>query len=306
MKIAVIGDHCLDIDYIGEYDGLMSREIEKLPVFNCGNVRYSGGGAANIVELLAGLGAKVFPVGAYGDIEGDILMDKVWQARDETWDKDQTVNWMVEGQPTPSFIKFYQKSGQHIFRMNKKSLLLNPNIEEKIIYSINHLDVDATIVADYDETGNGIVTGKILAAVSKKECKLKIGTSRSNIKRLLDTHDFHFVFGNEKEVTPGDLYSSTRIIVTRGGFGSYISYVGGIWASSASDPLVKDIDICGCGDSFLSAFVIKKLNGESDLECLKWANAAGRAQARKLFGAHTLSWEEIIKEHEELYGKSMA
>jgi len=316
VRIAVVGDHCLDIDYIGEYDGLMSREIERLPVFNCSSVRYSGGGAANIVQLLSGLGAEVYPAGAYDDVEGEILMDKVWQAHEEIWDNEETVDWMIEGQPTPSFIKYYQRSGQHIFRMNKKSEPLKLTIEAQLIENIGQLAVDAIIVADYDETGNGIVTFGILDAIIKRP-GLKFGTSRT---RPSVFGDFDYVVLSEKESQKcdveeyGDL-DEPQLIITKGADGacmySDLFYMRHdrpheIALIDKDKHLTKDIGICGCGDSFLSAFVIKKLEGLDDLECLRWGNAAGRAQARKLYGAHTFTWQEIGMEYTDLYGMNMA
>ena len=302
MRIAVIGDHCLDIDYIGEYDGLMSREIEKLPVFNCHTVRHSGGGAANIVDALDGLGVNVLPVGAWGDIEGDILMS-CWDNIDDTY--------MMLGQPTPAFIKHYQRSGQHIFRMNKKSIPLKEDVEENLIEAIGMLDVDAVIVADYDETGNGIVTPKIKGHILDMQ-GLKFATSRTDPGSM---KDMDYVLMSEKEavlsyVGYNGALNHSKLVVTLGASGSCIRQLkmGNSAYNYAKIPedkqLTKNIDICGCGDSFLSAFVIKKLEGLPDLECLQWGNAAGRAQARKLYGAHTLTWDEIGIEYAELYAKT--
>jgi len=69
-----------------------------------------------------------------------------------------------------------------------------------------------------------------------------------------------------------------------------------------SMPLDGKIDTCGCGDVFLAMLSLCLHSGASFEDSTKAANAAARAESRKLFGAHPVALEKIEAEYEGMWG----
>lgn len=321
--IAVIGDHNVDIDYVGTYPGLMSREQESLAVFESSpeSVRYSGGGAANIVETLADIQVTALPVGVW-DWSGSILrsvrsgiLSNIFHS------KGISDKGLVHGATVPAFIKYYRPSGVHVFRANIASEPISAEVEDRLVGMIEKLDgiADLVIVADYDETGNGVITKSVLEAIYYLSCP-KIGLSRERADRL---YGYDYLILNQMEIrkaTKGraidsikqyadelwNIVSPKNIIITLEGEGA-------VWYTKETDnpffqetmidsvPLTTQIDTCGCGDAFVALFAACIARGDDVEQAIKAGNAAGRAQARKLCGAHNITIDEVKREWQEVY-----
>ena len=322
--IAVIGDHNLDIDYVGSYPGLMSREHESLAVFESSpeNVRYSGGGAANIVEMLADVGTIVLPAGAW-DLSVCLQSKALWEIF-VSRDKIRT-RYMAEGLSTPAFIKYYRQSGGHIFRANIASEPMTEEVEGSLIEKIQKLEriADLVIVADYDETGNGVITMPVREAIRKHLSCPKIGLSRERADKL---YDYDYLILNQTEIRKAtlgrwidgikqysvDLWGLVRpknLIITLEGEGAVLYQEGGMHGCFPklheniieSVPLTGQIDTCGCGDAFVALFAACIARGDDIEQAIRAGNAAGRAQARKLCGAHNITIGEVKREWRKLY-----
>jgi len=320
QTIAVIGDHNLDIDYVGSYSGLMSREHESLAVFESlpENVRYSGGGAANIVEALVDIEADTIPVGIW-----DTHTQRSRMLAHRFNEKSISHDGMVSGLSTPAFIKFYRPSGAHVFRANIASEPMTKEVEDRLIAKIQGLAgvADLVIVADYDETGNGVITMPVREAIRKYLSCPKIGLSRERADKL---YEYDYLILNQMEIrkaTRGraidgikqyaiDLWGLVRpknIIITLEGEGAVLYQTGkqGYFSKLhenmiESVPLTGQIDTCGCGDAFVALFAACIARGDDVEQAIKAGNAAGRAQARKLCGAHNITIDEVKREWQEL------
>lgn len=333
ISIAVIGDHNLDIDYIGSYPGLMSREHDSLAVFESkdSDVRYSGGGAANIVEMLADIETKmIIPVGVWNT--WTCQRSKALSRLFRLFRKDRiSTGYMTQGISTPAFIKFYRPSGVHIFRANIASEEMTTKIEDEVISDIEALQgkVDLVIVADYDETGKGVITDVVRAAIHQRLSCPKIGLSRTRCDKL---RGYDYLILNETELKravydkSGDIKQNVRdlcnkllpenVIITLEGKGA-VWYSQKIQSKSdiprtlismklketivPSVSLTENIDTCGCGDAFVALFAACIARGDDIEQAIKAGNAAGRAQARMLCGARNITVEQIKSEWEELY-----
>lgn len=199
--VAVIGDHCLDKDYCGDFGNVMSREQGDMPIFDSANAHYSGGGAANIVDLLQNWGVRVLPCGVWNplhDVNSKILLDR-WQ----TGFVD--TQFMVEGYGTPAYVKYYKEDGEHVFRANEVAQEFEPDIQEDFhhqVFLLSKEPIDIVIVADYNEDGRGILTDSMLQdADSLFQCPT-VGLSRQRIKEL---KGYDYLILNEEE-----LINSTR------------------------------------------------------------------------------------------------
>ena len=319
QTIAVIGDHNLDIDYVGSYSGLMSREHESLAVFESlpENVRYSGGGAANIVEALVDIEADTIPVGIW-----DTHTQRSRMLAHRFNEKSISHDGMVSGLSTPAFIKFYRPSGAHVFRANIASEPMTKEVEDRLIAKIQGLAgvADLVIVADYDETGNGVITMPVREAIRKYLSCPKIGLSRERADKL---YEYDYLILNQMEIrkaTRGRAIDSIKryakelwhvvapknIIITLEGEGAawYNCTDEKVFIQETmveSVPLTGQIDTCGCGDAFVALFAACIARGDDVEQAIKAGNAAGRAQARKLCGAHNIAIDEVKREWQELY-----
>jgi bifunctional ADP-heptose synthase (sugar kinase/adenylyltransferase) len=65
--------------------------------------------------------------------------------------------------------------------------------------------------------------------------------------------------------------------------------------------LKGNTDSCGCGDTFLAIFSSCIMAGYGLEESMKISNSGARAVARKLYGAHCTTIDEIANEYEALY-----
>jgi len=186
------------------------------------------------------------------------------------------------------------------------------------IYAIEG-QVDYIIVADYDEEEKGVLTDQALRHIKRllDEAPL-IRLSRKRIKRMIK---YDYLILDHEELKQAIYYNSTvnlqtnvaklwtknmpdNIIVTLQGEGAG-------WYNKEFDnelivpsvPLIDNTDTCGCGDAFVAMFAACIAVGQEPGQAIQWGNAAGRAQARKLYGARNISVEEIEREWEELYAE---
>ena len=67
----------------------------------------------------------------------------------------------------------------------------------------------------------------------------------------------------------------------------------------SSVPL-KDVDPCGCGDTFMAAFSSAIMANYNVTQAASIGNAAARVVARKKFGAAAPSMDEVEKEYVEI------
>jgi bifunctional ADP-heptose synthase (sugar kinase/adenylyltransferase) len=177
LSVLVLGDHCLDRDCIGTYSGF-AREKEGLPIFRIDRVNYKPGGAGYLASSFAVLGIETIAAGVWGDREDSnrlILEEKLNASRIDT-------SGMVEGARTPTFEKYYLPSGEHIWRADVVPEEIKRETEENMLKILQSLleDIQFIVVTDYDETGKGVCTDRVLELVS--DCnKTRFGASRERI-----------------------------------------------------------------------------------------------------------------------------
>ena len=340
ISIAVIGDMNLDIDFIGEYSGLMSREKESLAIHSSESdkVFYSGGGAGNIVEVLSSMGVgAIYPVGAWNPTLCDRSLSLY--RRYMKLPGIASMEYMAEGYSTPAFIKFYMPSGHHIFRANVGADVMSEETEKQLVGNLSRLpEVDLVIVADYDEDGRGVLSGKVHTAIynsfvlpSRHSDQVMVGLSRKRIGSLcnydyllLNTKELDGFTSKEKNVDRAwqiaDLMGRTKTknvlltledegcaIYTRDTESKAIAAcrIGSEFISKVmigSKPVYAKIDTCGAGDALLAVFAACIAKGMKPEDAIKAGNAAARAEVKLLYGARPISLEMVKAEYEEVYG----
>lgn len=319
LSVLVVGDMCLDKNFIGGYSGY-SREIEHLPIFRTEKEVYNPGGGGNLCSCFAELGVRTIATGVWGGEEdfNSYILKREFNKR------KIDISGMVVGSRTPTFGKVYLRNAMHIYRIDLISEPIPEHAIAEIIDRINDLcnSVDFIACADYEEaTDYGVCSENVLRTVAASK-RPTFGTSRARVHRFID---FGHILLNTKELTDqsnmpkgSDIQDMVKsliqalnideLVVTRGGKGATSfkknsdDYEALEITSVDSIELVENIDPCGCGDMFFAAYSSSLMAGYDTQTSLKIANSAARVVARKLFGTGQASPEEIESEYRLLYG----
>lgn len=302
LSVLVVGDICLDQDFIGGYSGY-SREVEQLPIFRAEKVKYSPGGGGNLAVCFAALGVQTAVAGYWGNSH-DInrqLLEKELKANGI-----MTMGMWYDGR-TPVFIKYYFHNNQHVYRADLISEPVQQFKSEKLAEKVAGLASAFQFVAcaDYEEVNDfGVCSPEVIEAV-RQNAKMKFATSRKHMDKF---HGFDYLIQNERELGEAsfmqytDLSIKKQIVATKGGRGASV-YENLEWNTVKSQELTENIDPCGCGDMFYAIYASSVMAGYDTTTCLQLANAGARCVARKLFGTGQADCEEITKEWEYLYGQ---
>jgi bifunctional ADP-heptose synthase (sugar kinase/adenylyltransferase) len=323
LSVLVYGDHYLDRNSIGKWQGF-SREEEELPIFHMTQEMYNPGGAGNLAANFAALGVKTTVAGIWGGVHD-------WNRKileEEFLGRRINPIGMVEGGRTPKFEKSYFKSGVHVYRADLDPEELSPKVKQACCSELQTLlaeaNFDFLVVADYDETGNGVCFPRALEILSTCS-KSKFGTSRTRISRF---RVFDTLVLNRKELIQqvGDeemtlnlraaflasITGANAIVVTLSGQGARFYQRRQGETSFMSDnpfecvevpavPVSGRIDPCGCGDTFFALLVSTLFTGYDIKESMQVANSGARVIVKKKYGAATPTWSEIATEYQTMY-----
>lgn len=205
LRIAVVGDFCLD-RYLEIDPGKSETSIETgLEVYNVVNVRSQPGGAGTILNNLLDLGAgRIIPIGFHGrDGEGSELLHSLShlnsqgdldRTRPERLDLTHFI-W-TEERRTFTYIKpLLIREGappKELNRLDIKNWSLTPEaLSQNVSASLRELadKVDAFVVLDQvDVAGTGVVTDLVLETLAEiaqaRPEMLILGDSRNGIGRF--------------------------------------------------------------------------------------------------------------------------
>lgn len=169
----------------------------------------------------------------------------------------------------------HQRTGQHLLRID----------HDVVCTPVHYSDIDftgagAVVVSDYNK---GTVTYELIEELQEKiSIPIFVDTKKTDLRRLSGC----YLKINELE------YSSRtsdcpHMIVTRGGSG--VTYMG----KEYNVPNVPVFDVCGAGDTFLSALVYKFMETGSMDEGINFAIRAAGVTVQH-FGVYAPTLEEII------------
>lgn len=198
----------------------------------------------------------------------------------------QALDCTVELLTLPGSVKtrfIDSKSGQHIMRLDQDAHSKPLELETKIppLYS-------AIVVSDYNK---GCVSYELLhEIIDQSTCPVFIDTKKTDLQQFDKPNVFIKI--NEHERNQAHTAGS-NIIVTLGGRGT--TYLDEYFPS---DP-VQVADVCGAGDTFLSALVFEYLNTNSIQQAIKFANLAAGITVK-----HVGVYAPKLKEIDEIRGIS--
>lgn len=321
LRIAVVGDLCLD-RYLEIDPGKAEVSIETgLPVYNVTRVRSQAGGAGTIINNLVALGVgEIIPVAFCGeDGEGWELQQALRrlarinlkhllvtpQRRTFTYAKPLLM-------PVPKLVRSKPGRGgksdrdvpQELNRLDSKNWSPTPRVvEDRLIRSIRALarQVDALLLLDQvDVPETGVLTRRVLAAIGELAVQrdlLILGDSRRGVHHFppvackVNAAELQRSMGDPGLSAIKPVQQAARVMAGRTGKPVFVTLArrGMVGADAtgavehvAAVPVRGPIDIVGAGDAVTANLATALLGGASLREALELANAAASVVIHQL------------------------
>lgn len=318
LRIAVVGDFCLDRYLeIDPAKGEISIETG-LPVHNVVRVRSQPGGAGTILNNLAALGvAELYPVGFHGeDGEGFELRRALETRRGVRLDHFlQTPQRRTFTYCKPLIIE-PGKPPVELNRLDSKNWTLTPEaVQQRIIDSFLELTakVDAVIFLDQvDVPETGVVTTKLLQTVSRlaqsQPDLLLLADSRRGLRGYprvcfkMNQAELSALMGLKGDWALPELKETAaalarkqerNVFVTLAERGILGASPAGETAHVAALPIRGAIDIVGAGDAVTANLTAALAAGASLREAVQLANAAASIVIHQLGTTGTATVTQI-------------
>ena len=309
IKIGVVGDLMLD-DYIYGTVERISPEAP-VPVVNVKEEKFVLGGAANVVNNLASLGAKTICFGVIGnDANGERLLGAFA-------DKKIDVSGLIRDKERTTIVKRrIIGSNQQLLRIDWEDITpistfleyaLLRNIESKID------ELDAVILSDYDK---GVLTPMVAKEIVRM-CRErgKIVTVDPQPKNAMNYYGATSMTPNRKEAKEclgmeratnmeevgkelKEKLKLDNLLLTRSEEGMSLF----IEDKVVNIPtFAKEVyDVTGAGDTVISVFTLAAASGVSWHEAAKIANTAAGVVVGKM-GTSTVTKDEILEFYKRIY-----
>lgn len=299
LRVAVVGDFCLD-RYLEIDPRRAETSIETgRPVHNVVNVRSQPGGAGTILGNLVALGVgQIIPIGFVGsDGEGfelrAALREKsgVELSHLVSTDQRRTFTYCKPLLVEPG------KAPVELNRLDTKNWTTTPDaVQEQIIEGIDAVsrNADALVALDQVDLPNtGVVTARILEALagitSQKPNLTVVGDSRRHLSRFppmtlkMNRSELAALAGETPLLSPEKIRFLAIDLARRQGRAVFVtlSEDGILGAGPNGDcvclrslPLRGPIDIVGAGDAVTANLTAALASGASMSEAMTMANAA--------------------------------
>ena len=310
-SVVVVGDLIVD-EYLFGRPARISREAPVL-ILRFTEREVSLGGAANAVNNVHALGARVIPIGVVGnDAAGDELLTLFRDARIPT---DGIV--VEERRRTPVKTRImaggYQATRQQVVRVDREPIgEPQPTTEDALIARITTLarGAAAVIISDY---GYGTVTARVLESI--REVARSTGTivtvdSRYDLPRFTgltaatpNETELEALAGMPADEERGvekagrqllERLDARLLLVTRGSRGMALLEREGGSTFIPIHGTDEIADVTGAGDTVISAFTVALAAGASPVEAATLANVAGGIVVMKR-GTATVTAAELVQ-----------
>ncbi len=320
VKVGIIGDGALDIYWVADMSrSELSRETPHfpLPVIN---ERYSGGGGANVAINFSALQpAFVTIITIIGNDWRSGLFVKTLNENNIRTD-DLVIS---ETRVTPAYCKPIRKGMSELEYEDPRLDFQNysePSSEEesRVIKNLENISGKVDVIAVADQFLFGTITEKVrnkLTVIAKSgipvivDSRDRIGLYSGLIVKPNETEACRMI---KKDINPGEInenliFRAAKEINKRNQMPAIVTMGSGgaLWVDNqvitkiptiAAEP---PIDICGAGDTFLSAFSCAFAAGASGPEAISVANLASGVSVKKIGTTGTATREEIINIFED-------
>ena len=315
LKIAVIGDYCLD-RYLEIDPEKIETSIETgLPVHNIERVRPQPGAAGTILNNLVTLGiGSIYPVGFRGDDGEGYELEKAMRAMTGV---DLTHFIVSADRHTFTYAKpLLMSKGcppRELSRLDTKnwtptSTALSEQISASLVEVID--TCDAVILMDQVDCENtGVITDKVLDTLRAHALgKLVIADSRRGLAHYppcifkMNTSELGRMFLNSGPVNDRDIRKRAAELAKRNGCPAVVTMAQkGVLAANPSGsvfsvpslPLRGPIDIVGAGDSVTANIAAALASGAELHEALTLAALASSVVIHQLGTSGAASIEEM-------------
>ena len=322
VKAALIGDICLDIYWKADMTkSELSRETPHFPlpvVEEWMSPGAGGNAAANIASLKP---AGIYLIGVVGkDWRGEALIQELDRRNIDTGGIITGSKWITNAycKPYRRGISDVEYEDPRIDFSNYQPLCRED--EEKLVRLLEQTAGQLDVLCVSDQMQYGCITptvrNKIIALA--KQGLLVVADSRSRIGLYTDVvlkpneiEGYRAVYteGDPRKTTFKEQLSAAktladrnnaRVCMTLGSNGCI--YAGeGTTVHVPSYCVKPPIDICGAGDTFLSAFSCALAVGARGYEAASFANIASDVTIKKIGITGTASSEEIKARHGEIF-----
>ena len=295
-KIIVVGDVMLDKHLEGDVSRISPEA--PIPILKVDKETYNPGGAANLANNIASLGATVHLFGVVGNDDAQRLLFHSLEEKGINTDsliktKRQTIQ------------KIRGISKQHLFRIDyEDGLTIDEENEQKLWVLIKDKipEVDAIILSDYNK---GTLTESLIKnIISFAKNHNKLLTADCKPKKIHLYKGIDVLKPNKKEslemTGAGDVEEAgkmlsedlnSNIIITCGAEGTLIFEMGKDHVHIPTKAK-KIYDVSGAGDTFLAVFTLSLACKSSFKDAVELANEAAGIVVSKP-GTATLSMGEL-------------
>lgn len=302
-RIAVIGDLMLDEWYWGSVRRISPEA--PVPVVEVNDHTYTLGGAGNVANNLAALGARVSVFGVIGNDEaGDRLLGLFQKLH-----VDATGVARVRSRPTTQKMRIVAHNQQVVRADREATSSVDGKVQQWLVRAIARLDgaLDGVILSDY---GKGLITRPLIQAVCsfKKSAVITADPKPQNLDAFVGV-DWIAPNVAEAEEAAGmrvrsdadlaraanTLMQRTRakhVLVTRGEHGMSLFSKKGkpLWVPAMARQVY---DVSGAGDTVMSTLTLALAAGATMERAVTLANLAAGVVVEKL-GTATASAKEIL------------
>jgi rfaE bifunctional protein kinase chain/domain len=320
LKIAVLGDFCLD-RYLEIDPARQETSLETgLPVHNVVNVRAQPGGAGTIVNNLAALGVgTIHPVGFAGEDGEGYELSRALESL-----AGVRLSHFVHTRHRRTFTyckPLILEPGKPPVELNRLDLKnwtpTSAWLQGLLVSQLEQLaaQADAIIVLDQvDIPETGVVSQNVLSALrSMTEAKselLVLADSRRGLRGFppvvfkMNAAELASLTGAPGELSPDQVEAAAVALAKQNGRNVFITLAArGILGAAADGqveyvpalPVRGEIDVVGAGDAVSANLTVALAAGASLGEALELANAAASVVVHKLGTTGTASVPEIRK-----------
>jgi rfaE bifunctional protein kinase chain/domain len=318
LRIAVVGDYCLD-RYLEIDPAHRETSIETgLPVHNVVAVRAQPGGAGTILNNLAALGiGAIYPVGFCGEDGEGFELRRALGARPGV-----RLDYFLETSQRRTFTyckPLVMEPGhppRELNRLDSKNWTPTPaEVQDGIVASVRALvpNVDAIVLLDQvDVAATGVITPRVLDAIGSLAAArpklLIIADSRRGLRGWppvvfkMNAAELAALTGSAPTTDPGQVrrtaadlarQNGRRVVVTLAERGMVGASSDGAMEHVPALPLRGPIDIVGAGDSVTANLASAFAAGATLREALEVASVASSIVIHQLGTTGTASVAEI-------------
>ena len=318
LRIAVVGDFCLD-RYLEIDPSKKETSIETgLPVYNVTNVRAQPGGAGTVLNNLVALGVgQIFPVGFAGDDgEGYELR---WSMAEMPGVK---LDYFIQTRARQTFTYCKPlviepgKPPRELNRLDKKNWVPTPPvIAEQLSANVLAVaeKVDALILlGQEDQQETGVLTPRVLAALEIAACQnpkqLMLADSRRSLKDYppavfkMNASELSVLTGVPVTAAMDEIAKAAATLAARNQWPVFVTLsergIIGVTPDGQLEhlpalPRRGEIDIVGAGDAVSANLTAALISGASVREAVELANVAGSIVIHQLGTTGTASVEQL-------------